>query len=131
MVPDDKHGWRVIVANRGQRLLTADHKRRLAELQRRLRLLFELQPELPLTAGLLDSITSRLVVGGLLELVWIYVDTSEPVRKHLNVFTSPSRAHCVYGAESETELAEACRPLSALLPAIDPGNVIRRARYFA
>ena len=84
-----------------------------------------------LRRGLLDSITSRLVVGGLLELVWIYVDTSEPVRNHLNVFTSPSRAHCVYGAESETELAEACRPLSALLPAIDPGNVIRRASYFA
>ena len=42
VVPDDKHGWRVIVANRGQRYLTADDKRRLADVQRRLRLVYEL-----------------------------------------------------------------------------------------
>jgi hypothetical protein len=29
VVPDDKHGWRVVVANRGQKLLTADDKRLL------------------------------------------------------------------------------------------------------
>ena len=43
VVPDDKHAWRVIVANRGQRFLTADDKRRLAEVQRRLRLVYELR----------------------------------------------------------------------------------------
>ena len=43
VVPDDKYGWRVIVANRGQRYLTADDKRRLADVQRRLRLLYELE----------------------------------------------------------------------------------------
>ena len=43
VVPDDKHGWRVIVANRGQRFLTADDKRRLADVQRRLRLVYELR----------------------------------------------------------------------------------------
>lgn len=43
VVEDDKHGWRVIVANRGQRFLTADDKRRLADVQRRLRLVYELQ----------------------------------------------------------------------------------------
>ena len=44
VVPDDKHGWRVIVASRGQRFLTANDKRRLAEVQRRLRSLYELRP---------------------------------------------------------------------------------------
>ena len=43
VVPDDKHGWRVIVANSGQRFLTADDQRRLAEVQRRLRLEYELR----------------------------------------------------------------------------------------
>ena len=43
VVPDDKHGWRVVVANHGQRFLTADDKRRLAEVQRRLRLVYELR----------------------------------------------------------------------------------------
>ena len=43
VIPDDKHGWRVIVANRGQRFLTADDKRRLADVQRRLRLAYELR----------------------------------------------------------------------------------------
>ena len=44
VVPDDEHGWRVIVANRGQRFPTADDRRRLAEVQRRLRLVYELRP---------------------------------------------------------------------------------------
>jgi len=35
VVPDDKRGWRVVVANRGQRFLTADDERRLADVQRR------------------------------------------------------------------------------------------------
>ena len=43
VVPDDKVAWRVIVANRGERFLTADKKRRLAEVQRRLRLVYELR----------------------------------------------------------------------------------------
>ena len=43
VVPDNKHGWRVVVANGGQRFLTADGKRRLAEVQRRLRLVYELR----------------------------------------------------------------------------------------
>ena len=43
VVADDKHDWRVIVDNRGQRFLTADDKRRLAEVQRRLRLVYELR----------------------------------------------------------------------------------------
>jgi hypothetical protein len=43
VVPDDKHGWRVVVANRGQRFLTADDKQRLADVQRRLRLVYELR----------------------------------------------------------------------------------------
>ena len=33
VVPDGGHGWSVIVANRGQRFLTADDKRRLADAQ--------------------------------------------------------------------------------------------------
>lgn len=44
VVPDNKHGWRVVVANGGQRFLSADEKRRLAEVQRRLRLLYKLKP---------------------------------------------------------------------------------------
>ena len=44
VVPDDKHGWRIVVANGGQRFLTVDGKRRLAEVQRRLRLVYELRP---------------------------------------------------------------------------------------
>jgi hypothetical protein len=43
VVPDDKHGWRVVVANRGQRFLTVDDERRLADVQRRLRLVYELR----------------------------------------------------------------------------------------
>ena len=44
VVPDDKHDWRIVVANGGQRFLTVDGKRRLAEVQRRLRLVYELRP---------------------------------------------------------------------------------------
>jgi hypothetical protein len=44
VVPDDRHGWRVILAKRDERLLTTDKKRRLADVQRRLRLVYELQP---------------------------------------------------------------------------------------
>lgn len=43
VVPDDKHGWQVIVAKRGQRFLTADDERRLADVQRRLRMVYELR----------------------------------------------------------------------------------------
>ena len=38
VVPDDKH-----FANRGQRFLTAEDERRLADVQRRLRLAYELR----------------------------------------------------------------------------------------
>ena len=43
VVPDDEHGWQVIVAKLGRRFLTAADKRRLAEVQRRLRLVYELR----------------------------------------------------------------------------------------
>lgn len=43
VVQDEKHGWRVIVAKSSQRFLTADDERRLAAVQRRLRLVYELQ----------------------------------------------------------------------------------------
>ena len=43
VVPDDKHGWRVVVSNPGQRFLTADDDRRLADVQRQLRLVCELR----------------------------------------------------------------------------------------
>ena len=36
VVPDDKHGWRVIVAHRGRRFLTSSDERRLADVQQRL-----------------------------------------------------------------------------------------------
>jgi hypothetical protein len=44
VVPDDKHGWRVIVANRDRRFLTVAAQRRLADIQRRLRLVYGLRP---------------------------------------------------------------------------------------
>lgn len=44
VVPDNKYGWRIVVANGGQRFLSADDKRRLSEVQRRLRLLYKLKP---------------------------------------------------------------------------------------
>ena len=43
VVTDHKHGWRVVVANRGRRFLTASNERRLADVQRRLRQLYELE----------------------------------------------------------------------------------------
>lgn len=43
VVSDDKHGWRIIVANRVRRFLTANDERRLAEVQRRLRPIYELE----------------------------------------------------------------------------------------
>jgi hypothetical protein len=43
VVPDDEHGWRVIVANRGRRFLTASDEQRLANIQRKLRSVYELQ----------------------------------------------------------------------------------------
>jgi|KBSMisStaDraftv2_1062788.scaffolds.fasta_scaffold2700305_1 hypothetical protein len=44
VVDDVKHGWRIIVARRSQRFLTADDERRLANVQRRLRLEYKLSP---------------------------------------------------------------------------------------
>jgi hypothetical protein len=43
VVPDDKHGWRVIVDNRGRRFLKAADQRRLAGIERRLRIVYALQ----------------------------------------------------------------------------------------
>jgi hypothetical protein len=44
VVPDKEHGWRVVVANRGRRFLTAADERRLAEIERNLRLVYEIRP---------------------------------------------------------------------------------------
>ncbi len=43
LVEDDKRGWRVIVANRRRRFLTAAEEQRPADVQRRLRLVYELR----------------------------------------------------------------------------------------
>lgn len=43
VVTDDEHGWRVVVSNRDQRYLTADDDRQLADVQRQLRLVYELR----------------------------------------------------------------------------------------
>lgn len=43
VVPDKKDGWRVVVANRGRRFLTTADEHRLAEIQRRLRLIYQIQ----------------------------------------------------------------------------------------
>lgn len=43
VVPDDEHGWRVVVGNRVRRFLTADDERRLVDVQRKLRSVYELQ----------------------------------------------------------------------------------------
>ena len=43
VVPDKQHGWRVIVANGGRRFLTAADEQRLADIQRRLRLIYDLR----------------------------------------------------------------------------------------
>jgi hypothetical protein len=44
VVPDDEHGWRVIVSNRVRRFLTSSDERRLADIQRRLRMVYALRP---------------------------------------------------------------------------------------
>jgi hypothetical protein len=43
VVHDDERGWRIVVAKSSQRFLTAADERRLADVQRRLRLVYELQ----------------------------------------------------------------------------------------
>ena len=43
VVPDREQGWRVIVSNRGRRFLTAVDQRRLAEIERDLRLVYEIR----------------------------------------------------------------------------------------
>jgi hypothetical protein len=43
VVPDEKHGWRVIVANRSRRFLTVGDERRLADIQRKLRLMYQIR----------------------------------------------------------------------------------------
>jgi hypothetical protein len=43
VVPDEKDGWRIIVANGDRRFLTAADEQRLAEIQRRLRLVYQLR----------------------------------------------------------------------------------------
>jgi hypothetical protein len=43
VVGDDKYGWRVVVARRSQQFMTADDERRLANVQRRLRLVYQLR----------------------------------------------------------------------------------------
>jgi hypothetical protein len=43
VVPDEKYGWRVIVANRSRRFLTVGDERRLADIQRKLRLMYQIR----------------------------------------------------------------------------------------
>jgi hypothetical protein len=43
VVADDKDGWRIVVGKRDGMFLTAKDKRRLADVQRRLRLEYELR----------------------------------------------------------------------------------------
>jgi hypothetical protein len=43
VVPDEKVGWRAIVDSRGRRYLTSLDEQRLADVQRTLRLIYELQ----------------------------------------------------------------------------------------
>lgn len=44
VVPDEKDGWRVIISIRGRRYWTAADDQRLAGIQHRLRLVYELRP---------------------------------------------------------------------------------------
>ena len=44
VVPDEKDGWRVIISVRGRWYWTAADEQRLADIQRWLRLSYELQP---------------------------------------------------------------------------------------
>jgi hypothetical protein len=43
VVPDERNGWRVIVGNRDRGHLTAVDEQRLADIQRRLREIYELE----------------------------------------------------------------------------------------
>lgn len=43
VIPDEKDGWRVVVASSSQKFLKARDKQRLADAQRRLRLVYELR----------------------------------------------------------------------------------------
>lgn len=43
VVPDEKDGWRVIIGNRGRTYWTAADERRLADIQRRLRTVYDLR----------------------------------------------------------------------------------------
>lgn len=43
VVHDDKQGWRIVVGKRDERFLTSKDKRRLVEVQKRLRLVYELR----------------------------------------------------------------------------------------
>lgn len=43
VIPDEKDGWRVIIANQGRRNWTAADEQRLAEIQRRLRSVYHLR----------------------------------------------------------------------------------------
>ena len=43
VVPDDKDGWRIIVGNRSRRHVTAADQQRLANIQRRLRLIYRIE----------------------------------------------------------------------------------------
>jgi len=42
-VPDEKDGWRIIVASRGRRYVTAADEKRLADIQHKLRLIYQSQ----------------------------------------------------------------------------------------
>ena len=42
VVPDEKDGWQVIISNRGRRYWTTADAQRLSEIQRRLRMVYDL-----------------------------------------------------------------------------------------
>ena len=43
VVPDEKEGWQVIISNRGRRYWTTADVQRLSEIQRRLRMVYDLR----------------------------------------------------------------------------------------
>jgi hypothetical protein len=43
VVPDDEHGWRIIVANRVRKFLSPADRRPLSEIERTLRAMYELR----------------------------------------------------------------------------------------
>ena len=43
VVPDEKDGWQVIISNRGRRYWTTADVQRLSEIQRRLRMVYNLR----------------------------------------------------------------------------------------